>query len=206
MRFQFGSFEKENRQIDEIWVKLKSPKSRKVYLLAGLVGLMIPGCLIVGIILFSLPISTQENGGVDINAPTPWGVVLLVLLLYVPLHEIIHAVFQPGMGLTTRTTIVVWPKKVRVGVYYDGCISRRRWILMRLAPLVMLSIIPAGFLLLFKFISVSYATEIFTEVLMLVNGIGSGGDVIAVGWVLLQVPRRTKICFANQQAYWQRLE
>jgi hypothetical protein len=36
----------------------------------------------------------------------------------------------------------------------------------------------------------------------LVNGIGSGGDVIAVIWVLFQVPQKATICFSGGKAYW----
>jgi hypothetical protein len=34
------------------------------------------------------------------------------------------------------------------------------------------------------------------------NGIGSGGDVVAVVWVLFKVPAKTQICFRSGKAYW----
>ena len=205
MRFQIGSFENDTPNICENWVRLVSPQSSKAYLKAGFAGILIPGLLIFGLIVFSLVNPRQRQMEVDIQAPAPWGAVLLALLIYIPLHEIIHAIFQPGMGLTRRSVLVIWPRKLRLGVYYDGCMLRWQWIIMRLAPVICLSFVPAGLLILFNYVAVSNSVEIFMQVLMLVNGIGSGGDVLAVGWVLLNVPRNTKICFANGQAYTQKL-
>lgn len=201
MKLHIGSLAKENHEISENWVRLKSPQSRKAYFVAGLVGLITPVLLILGIILFSLINPSPRKAEAAVQAPASWGAVLLVLLVFIPLHELVHAVFQPGMGLTQRTVLVVWPQKILFGVYFDGCMSRRQWIIMRLAPLIMLSIIPAGLLLLFRYVAVPYAAEIFTQVLMLVNGVGSGGDLVAVSWVLWWVPKKSKICFANGQAY-----
>jgi hypothetical protein len=73
---------------------------------------------------------------------------------------------------------------------------------MRLAPLLILSVLPAGVLTFVHHIPMSFALETFLEVLLLVNGIGSGGDIVAVVWVLRRVPSRTQICFFGGKAYW----
>jgi hypothetical protein len=73
---------------------------------------------------------------------------------------------------------------------------------MRLAPLVCLSVVPLVSLTLFKVVPASFALEIFLQVLVLVNMVGSGGDVIAVIWVLRQVPAQGEICFRSGKAYW----
>jgi hypothetical protein len=73
---------------------------------------------------------------------------------------------------------------------------------MRTAPLVCLSVVPAGLLTLFQYVPTSFALDVFLQVLMLVNGIGSGGDLLAVIWVLLQVPARARVCFHSGKAYW----
>jgi hypothetical protein len=98
--------------------------------------------------------------------------------------------------------MVIWPTKLRFGVYYEGCMTRGRWLAMRLAPLVCLSVVPVMLLTLFEVVPASFALETFLQVLMLVSGIGSGGDVIAVIWVLFQVPARADICFCSGRAYW----
>ena len=62
--------------------------------------------------------------------------------------------------------------------------------------------IPAALLTLFNVVPASFALEIFLQVLLLVNGVGSGGDVVAAIWVLFQVPSRSQICFVGGKAYW----
>jgi len=162
------------------------------YLFAGLIGLAIPIVLCVWSIIV---------GGEAADTST-WGVVVMALLLFIPLHELLHAIWHPQLGLSPQTVMVIWPRKLRFGVYYEGCMTRRRWLLMRLAPLMFLSVMPIGLLTLFHYVPGAFGLEIFLQVLMLVNGIGSGGDVVAVIWVLFQVPPKSQICFCGGKAYW----
>lgn len=170
-----------------------------------MVGILFSNLLCVGLII--VPLLTVRSGGVEgpVDASAPMGVVLLALFLYIPLHELLHAAWHPKRGLTPQTVLVIWPAKLRFGVYYEGCMTRRRWLIMRIAPLIFLSILPAGLLALFHFVRVAFALEIFLQVLMLVNGIGSGGDVVAVAWVLRQVPAEGLICFYGGKAYWRQV-
>ena len=52
-----------------------------------------------------------------------------------------------GWGLSGRSSIVVWLARLRVGSYYEGDLSRSRWLAMRAAPFLLLSLAPAFFLL-----------------------------------------------------------
>ena len=74
--------------------------------------------------------------------------------------------------------------------------------MMRIAPLFVLSVIPAGLLAVFHWVPVAFALHVFLQVMMLVNGIGSGGDIVAVAWVLFQIPSGVHICFYEGKAYW----
>ena len=84
------------------------------------------------------------------------------------------------MGRSSRSVVVLWPAKLRFGVYYEGCMSRRRWLAMRLLPLIMLSVIPACILALMQGVLLSPDVEVGLTILMVVNALGSGGDVIAI--------------------------
>jgi hypothetical protein len=81
--------------------------------------------------------------------------------------------------------------------------SRRRWLAMRLAPLVMLSVLPACVLALLQVQPLSPDVEVGLSVLMVVNALGSGGDVIAAILVVAQVPPAARLCFRAGRAYWQ---
>ena len=181
------------------WQRIYSPGGWQAFLLAGVTGLIIP-FFFVGLLVV---VSVLDDGrNASSGGAISWIAVLLPLLLFIPAHEFLHALGYPGKGMSDRTTLVIWPIRLRIGVYYDGCLSRPRWIMMRLLPLILLSILPAALLVLFRYMPVSNHISIFLQLLMLVNGVGSGGDVVAVGYVWRQVPAGADICFHGGKAYW----
>ena len=188
--------------MEEGLTRIHSPSSRLGYLLAGLVGLALPAVLFGLLVAVSFLSLSKGAVSAEPESPVPQGAVILALLLFVPLHELVHAGLHPGYGLSPQTVMILWPAKLRFGVYYEGCMTRRRWLVMRLAPLVGLSVIPVLLLALFKVVPASYAAELFWQVLALVNMVGSGGDLVAAVWVLRQVPAGGEICFRGGKAYW----
>ncbi len=212
LRFRFGNVPGEQNEppVEEGLTRIYSPSSRIGYLLAGLVGLALPAVLFacfVAVSLLSLPKGVADEAAdavatAAVEASMPWGAVILALLLFIPLHELTHAVLHPGFGLSAQTVMVIWPTKLRFGVYYEGCMDRRRWLLMRLAPLACLSVVPILLLTLFRVVLLPFPIEIFWQVLTLVNFVGSGGDLVAAIWVLFQVPAGAEICFRGGKAYW----
>jgi len=207
LRLHIGDVPKSQEGQSEIegWHRIHSPGSRLGYLLAGLVGFLFPSILLAWLIILSL-LTLQRGTDAPVDTGTPWGAVILALLVYIPLHEFLHAVWHPRQGFSSQTVMVVWPARLRFGVYYAGCMTRRRWLMMRLAPLVLLSVVPAGISAVLQYMSASFAVQTFLQVLMLVNGIGSGGDIVAVIWVLYQVPATAHICFLEGKAYWRQKE
>ena len=81
--------------------------------------------------------------------------------------------------------------------------SRTRWLLMRIAPFVFLSILPAVLIALLQYVAFSHMTKTFIEVVMVLNAVGSGADVAAIVVVASQVPRGASLCFRGGHAYWQ---
>ena len=198
--------ERDEPSAEDGLTRIHSPSSRLGYLLAGLVGLVLALVVFGSVVAISLLTLPRGAGGqtapVSVDVPMPWGAAILALLLFIPLHELVHAVVHPGLGLSPRTVVVLWPVKLRFGVYYEGCMTLRRWLVMRLAPLACLSVIPVALLMLVEIGPTFFALEIFWQVLTLVNLVGSGGDVVAAIWVLRQVPAGAEICFRGGKAYW----
>ena len=58
-------------------------------------------------------------------------------------------------------------------------------------------------LLLLQVQPLSAELEIGLQVLMVVNTLGSGGDILAALLVLAQVPASGQLCFREGRAYWQ---
>ena len=184
------------------WRAIRSPAGRRVYWLAALVGLALLSGLCLVLSLWSFAVGDRGGYATAGESATPWRPVLVVLVVYIPLHESLHLLGQPGWGRSDQSVVVLWPARLRFGTYYEGCMSRRRWLGMRLAPFVVLSVLPAGLLALMKLWPQSVELEIGLQVLMLVNALGSGGDVIAARLVLRQVPPAGQLCFRAGRAYW----
>jgi Putative zincin peptidase len=206
MRIHFGNVPEiaDAQPGTEALQPIRGPRASVAYLLAGLAGFVLLAGPVMGLCLLSacFAISNTETT-VRPDPPVPWTAILLTLLLYIPAHELLHLIWQPSYGLSSQSVLVIWPSKLRFGIYYDGCMSRTRWLLMRVAPLVALSLVPAVLLAIFQHIPVNHALKTGLEVLLLVNGVGSGGDVVAMMLVLSQVPRSALLCFRGGRAYWQ---
>jgi len=205
MRIRFGNIPEiaDAQPEAEGLLPIRGPRASVAYLLAGLAGFLLLVGPVMGLCLlssfFAIP-STETMPRSD--PPTPWGAILLTCLLYIPVHELLHLIWQPHYGLSNQSVLVIWPGKLRFGIYYDGCMSRTRWLLMRLAPLVVLSLIPAVVLAIFQNSPFDHTIKTVLEVLLVVNGVGSGGDVVAMMLVLFQVPASALLCFRGGRAYW----
>jgi hypothetical protein len=203
-KLQFGEFPvvEETAPETQGWQTIRSPAGRWGYLLAMLVGLVILNGVCLLQALWSFVIGDLSGYATAAQSTSPWVAVVLVLVAYIPLHEALHLLGQPGWGRSDQSVVILWPAKLRFGVYYEGCMSRRRWLAMRLVPVVALSVLPAALLALMKLWPLNVELEIGLQVLMLVNAVGSGGDVVAAALVLRQVPRGGELCFRGGRAYW----
>jgi hypothetical protein len=133
---------------------------------------------------------------------TSWPAVILMLIAFIPLHEAVHLLLQPGMGRGDNNLLLFIPSKLLFGVYYEGSMSRTRWLVMRMAPFVLLTLLPVTILALIQNLPFNYFVRTLMEVLMVVNGVGCGGDVVAALIVLFQVPATADIVFQQGKAYW----
>lgn len=182
------------------WHAIRQPGASLSHALAGLVGLAIPFGLCVGLSMLSYLARGDQAADTASNSAADWAAVGLVLLIFIPLHEWLHMTLHPDGGRSDRTCLVIWPGKLHFGVYYEGCMSRTRWLAMRAAPLLALTLLPACVLAAWRAMPSTFS--VFLQVLMLVNGIGSGGDVVAMLLILFQLPASAHICFRGGRAYW----
>lgn len=182
---------------------IRGPKASMGLLIGGLAGFVL---LIFPIMVLCLVLSYLTSPGNETistaHPSAPWGAILLALLLFIPLHELIHLLCHPRQGLSDQSILVLWPTKFHFGIYYDGCLSRTRWLLMRIAPFVVLSLIPAGLWAITQAVPFNHFIRTFMEVMIVVNGVGSGGDVVAMLLILFQVPHSALICFRGGRAFW----
>ncbi|HSR46625.1 MAG TPA: DUF3267 domain-containing protein [Anaerolineales bacterium] len=201
MRLRIGELQQPSGPEPDpaLWVRIESPSSFASHAAAwalGLAALSAALVLVIGVSLARIP--TQ---GTDASAESAsWGVVVAVVVLSIPAHEIIHAIFYPGGLFSPAITFLIWPKRLRFGVYYEGPVSRRRWLLARLAPFIILAVVPAA-LLAFASDSQDPSLNAGLSLLLLVNSLGSGGDLLSAAWVNLKLRRSPTVGFFSGRAY-----
>ena len=181
------------------WTLIRQPKPRLALAAAIAVGLALPMIPFILLILESwlFPImDTRPN----VNIPA-W-TIIPVLLASVALHELLHLLGHPGGGRSPQSQVLVWPRKLQIGVFYDGLLPRSRWLAMRLAPLFGLTVLPALLLLAAYPFQVNYIWQQISIMVILVNSVGAGGDLVAALIVLRQVPRGGEVGVWQGRAYW----
>ena len=116
-------------------------------------------------------------------------IVIISVYLLTFVHEVIHALFYP-----LKSQKEIWKSK-KDGAYFVYCedaISKKRYIIMVLAPMFILGIIPfIIWLLLPNIIPMPY--NIAVVMIFLLMTIVAMGDVSNIYYVLKEVPKKHKL-------------
>ena len=103
------------------------------------IGLMI--CVVVGgIALFCLPpgLRLNDRESVELFLLLPF---LVIVIFLIPVHELTHALFHPACGLSDKTIIGLWLSKGLFYAYYEGPMTRNRFLMVYAGPFVVLSLL-----------------------------------------------------------------
>ena len=177
---------------------IRQPSHRAGLAISVFAGMLIPfvPCMVLSL-QSTLPSSTATQ-----DETVPWWIVFPVLIVCIVVHELLHLVFHPGGGRSSQSLVLIWPLRFQFGVYYAGFMKRSRWLVMRLAPLIGLTLVPTLFLLLAYPAELSFFWQQYVLLLILVNGLGAGSDVVASVIVARQVPAQAEIGVQNGRACW----
>jgi hypothetical protein len=186
---------------EEGMTPVHSPKGFHALFLSWLAGLAMLTLLVIVMSAHSLLAASGRTEKAN-PAGVSWPVVVAALLISIPLHESLHLVGQPKFGLSDQSLVVLQPAKLRIAIYFDGSMSRSRWLLMRLAPLLFLVILPSAILMAGQYIPLAHNFDLGLQIVALVNCLGSGADLAAITYVLAQVPVDGSISFIAGRAYW----
>ncbi len=129
--------------------------------------------------------------------PVSWPSVLLTLAVLIALvvgHETIHLLAFPGGGVGNAVA-GFWPAKGAAYVEYTLPVSRRRFVLVTLAPVLLLSVGVIAVAALGVRVSVPLQ---WASVL---NAFGSGADLLVVYLVLRQSSSSALILGSGQRLY-----
>jgi len=177
------------------WSGIREPGPLLVQLLALPIGGVVLALLSLPVLLVA-----PELLAVD-HADLPLVPLVIVLVVCIPVHELIHAFSHPGLGMTDETYIGIWPVKGVFYAHYGGAMSRNRFLWVFCTPILVLSLLPLGIVLLFHpFLSQSVL--ICLAALSAFNGVAASGDILGVILIATQVPRAAMVRNKGWETYW----
>jgi hypothetical protein len=181
------------------WQFVQQPKPALGLGISVLTGLGLP---IIPFLLLSLETWLLPQVETNQAETIPWWIVFPVLLVSVVAHEFLHLLWHPGWGLSSQSLLLFWPRRLLLGVHYEGFIPRTRWLVMRLSPLIGLTVLPTLMLLAVYPYKMSFFWQQFIVLVILVNSLGAGGDLVASVIIAQQVPRGGEVGNWNGRACW----
>lgn len=217
MRLHFGPPPEDhtfNPQMNG-WVPIREPEPRFLKLIAipvafGLVLLWgVLSLLVFSMELFVLEVIPISENEFQIQIPilesileTPAWLFLTILILFIPVHELIHVSFFPDKGLSARTIIGIWPATGFFYAHYGGAMSRNRFLLVFVAPFLALSFVPLVLIAALRFFG--WLPEIMLSLawLSLVSSIGAAGDIVGIWLVSSQTPSTANVRNKGWRTYW----
>ncbi len=201
MRFQFGKVV-PNPEFDPSqgsWRKIREPGLGWYYLAGVPLAAITVGCLSVAIAAVG---DTDAHIAIrpgDVSFGRVAGVVLLVVGAFLALllaHEGLHLLAHPGSGRTANSILGVWPSRGVFYAYYDGEISRNRFLLMAALPFLVLSVGPVA---LFWVVA---KVHLWLASVALLNSIASCFDLLIIAICISQVPSRAVLRHHRWGTYW----
>lgn len=129
-----------------------------------------------------------------------WQISMIVSFpLLILVHEFLHAIVFPGYGIGKDTLIGCWPSRMLFYAFYDGPMSRERFLLVFAMPFLVISVLPLCIA------ATVPLPEIVTSILAwfsIWNAIFACGDMLGFGLLLFQVPRRSIVRNKGWRSFW----
>lgn len=185
MKFIVNDFpDDENFQPDEAWTPLKESDNMWMVQLQA-VPFMIINVAVVIVLMRLIGISFVLNTTM----------MLLAFLIFIPVHELIHALFFPENLKSDNVYFGFILKSFAFFALYFGEMKRNAFIRVLLAPFVIITL--AGLLCLFLL-----GSNGLVEHIIVFNALGACVDCLGVFLVLQQVPRHALVRNKKIRTYW----
>ena len=185
MRFILNKFpEDKNFEPNDEWTPLKEPKSFWD-LNWQAVPFMVINVLLMLLLLKTIGISFK------LNTVT----TLVSFCIFVPFHELLHALFYPENIMSKNIYFGFYAKALVPFVSYTGEIKRNTYIRVYLAPLVIITILGLLFLLF-------WGSNQLVEHIVVLNALGSCADCLSVFLILRQIPKNAILRSKKWKTYY----
>lgn len=174
---------------------MKEPKTLTSAALLSAPFMVINAFISIGIIYIFSALSfygsffTEDSITITIHFGVIIGMILMIII-----HEFFHLIFIPHFIKSDETYIGL---KLFVGyVYTEQILTKERYILISLAPYVILSVLFPLFLCIFGLLTATLS------VLIILNSMGSSLDILGVILLLFQVPKNAVMKTNGTRTYW----
>jgi len=157
-----------------------------------LLVLSVPIAFLTGLLCLWLYKSLVNPAGLPINV----NLIYVSFIVLLPIHEIVHAIATPNWGLSNKTVVGFWPKRMLPYCAYLGEWTRSQALWCLLAPIFILSIFPMILMFMFR-LDNSLLFHFFA-----VNALASSGDLIQAPMILLCIPQRAILKNKGWRTYW----
>lgn len=177
------------------WIPLREPKNLAVAILLSIPLMGVTGLISVGMIGVFSAISFEEFGltpgsfSVTINL----GIVLIMVLLVV-LHELLHLILLPNFLRSEKTFVGI--NLLGGFVITEEEIARSRYILITVAPFILISIALPVILGVFGLLTPA------VKFLIILNAMASSVDMLNLLLVIGQVPKNAILRNNGPRTYW----
>jgi len=188
-KFYIGPPQRHQSSIDEEWKSLTTLDESQL-ILSTLVGISAAACLaLIWKILFdeSLPF----------GSPT-WNEIVISSVILIFGHEAVHLLGFPNFGLNSKTIIGIWPQAGSPYVQYTSPMSRNKFLVMLILPVLILSILP--FFLAYN--KIGFIDQL--SWISVLNCIGAGSDLLIFFRIISTVPAKSSVIESEKSLLWQR--
>ncbi len=179
------------------WRKIKEPSSLVQATLISMPFAFLGGAVIL-LIVFWLSPALFDVINSDFKFSFRIDIIgifyILVILVYILLHEFLHALLIPDVFKSDKT---VWGLRGAFGfVFTTEKIKKGRFILITVMPFIVLSVIMP--FVLFGFGLLNW----YTVLVCLINAMGSCVDLLSLCLILIQVPNGSNIINNGFETYY----
>lgn len=181
--------------IEDNWIPMKEPKNVASAILLSIPLMIIAGSISIFVLNIVSSISLSEFG-ITTNgyAFTIYFSDILWLVLLLVLHELIHLIFIPNFIKSEKTYAGL---TVFGGfVFTEEEISKARYIIITIAPFVIISLILPLVLSVFGLLTTT------VKFLIILNALGSSVDLLNLILVIKQVPKNAVLKSNGPYTYW----
>lgn len=177
------------------WTPLREPKNLAVAILLSIPLMVIAALISIGIINIFSTISFEEFGltpdsfSITINLS-----IIFLIILIIVLHELLHLVFIPNFFSSKKTFVGL--NLLGGFVISEDEIARSRYILITIAPFIIISVILPVILGIFGLLSST------VKLLIILNAMASSVDVLNLLLIVKQVPKNAILRNNGPRTYW----